>query len=182
MQRISENSKSHLEVFHTQEARSEKLTAPILCTRSNAWLGVGYYFWTDEEFAHNWGKDSKTRTKFYDIYKVLIDEDKVLNATFNEESYFLFLRSIEKARKHLAKSISEDISLINVHRFLSDKIWGKLGIKGIIFDDIPKNVVVKGRIYSDIEPLYYKKRIQIVLFDTKNIITFAQYSMDQECH
>ncbi len=32
-------------MFHTQEKREIALTAPILCVRSDAWLGEAYYFW-----------------------------------------------------------------------------------------------------------------------------------------
>jgi len=170
----------YLEVYHTQESRKSKLTSPIICNRADAWLGVGYYFWMDETFAHNWGNDSKKTTGYYDIYSALIDEEGILNATFDEKEYYFFVKSIEKARKYLAKTLN-GINLQNVHRFLADKVWPHMGIKGIIFDDIPHNAYNHGRIYSDIKPLYYTKRIQIVIFDTKNIVTFVPHLLNEEC-
>jgi hypothetical protein len=181
MHRNSVGSEFYLQVYHTQESRVKRIAGPIICTRDNAWLGVGYYFWIDEEFAHNWGISSKNKTGRYDIYLAEISEDKILNATFNEEEYDFFVRSIEKARKHLAKSF-ENITLKSVHRFLADKIWSKIGIKGIIFDDIPHNALDGSRIYSDIKPLYYKKRIQIVIFDRENIVTFAPHILNVKCN
>lgn len=180
MQRTKIDSKSCLIAYHTQESRARKLTEPIICNLADAWLGVGFYFWIDEEFAHIWGKTSKKRLGRYDIYISNVDENKVLNATFNEEEYLFFVRSIEKARKYLAKSL-EDISLKSVHKFLADKIWSQIGIKGIIFDDIPHNNEEAGRVYSDIKPLYYKKRVQIVIFDKENIITFAPHILNEKC-
>jgi len=141
---------------------------------------MGYYFWVELEFAHNWGSDSKRKTGFYDIYKANIDENKILNASFNEEEYYFFANQIEKARRYLATKTKEDINLRNVNKFLADKVWNKLGIKGIIFDDLPKNS--NSRTYSDITPLFYKKRVQIVLFDNENIINFAPHLLKEKCN
>lgn len=47
------------EMFHTQEKRVERLTQPIRCTRPDAWLGYGYYFWGDLYDAIIWGRQSR---------------------------------------------------------------------------------------------------------------------------
>src|SRR6476660_5845570 len=87
-----------LTVYHTQESRTAPLKQAQLCNRSNAWLGVGYYFWIDDEFAHYWGRDTKKgKSGRYDIYKAEVCEEQILNATFNEKEYYFFVRSIEKA-------------------------------------------------------------------------------------
>ena len=48
-------------MYHTQEKRHERLTAPQLSTWNNAWLGVAYYFWDDEIDAIHWGNKSKKK-------------------------------------------------------------------------------------------------------------------------
>lgn len=49
-------------VYHTVENRGDASTvlrdAPFKCTRLDAWLGSGYYFWESSAFAHKWGCDS----------------------------------------------------------------------------------------------------------------------------
>lgn len=48
----SSNSKNFIVGFHTQEWRPDnELDFPIKANPKNAWLGVGYYFWAEEEFA-----------------------------------------------------------------------------------------------------------------------------------
>jgi len=180
MQRTTIQGVNYLIVYHTQEGRPKKLSEPLICKRTDAWLGVGYYFWIDEESAHNWGSSSKRATGKYDIYIAELTEENILNATFNETEYYFFVKQIELARKNLAKKL-ETITLAKVHRFLADKIWPSLGIKGIIFDDIPHNPTRGNIVYSDIKPLYYKKRIQLVIFDKQNIRTFAKYLLNQQC-
>lgn len=181
---IRENIKGKdlLKVFHTQDSTHTKLSSAKKCNRGDAWLGVGYYFWVDEEFAHFWGKDSKKRYGKYDIYSAHIDEEGFLNATFSEQEYYFFQKSIEKARKHLVKNLSRPVKLGDVHKFLADKVWPSLNIKGIIFDDVPKNAEAKGRIYSDLLPLYYKKRIQVVVFNEGNILNFAPHILNEKCN
>jgi len=73
----------------------------------------------------------------------------------------------------------QDVDLQKVHRFLSDNIWKKMGIEGIIYDDLPSNPRHKGRVYSEIPDLYYKKRIQVVIFDLKNIRDFSIFFEEQ---
>jgi len=160
--------------YHTQEYRhTATLDKPIKAKPEDSWLGVGYYFWLEEEFAHYWGKDKKSKkTGYYDIYKAAIVEEKILNASFDENAYFRFRQIIEETIDHF-QTKGKNVTLLQVHRFLSENIWPKIGITGIIFDDLPQNKETKDRIYSYIEPFYYKKRIQVVVFDLQNISTFV---------
>lgn len=160
--------------YHTQEWRhTGVLSEPIPSTPDKAWLGVGYYFWLEEEFAHHWGIDSKIqRTGHYDVYTASIDETNILNASFNEKVYFKFVEAIEKTLNFF-ESKGRKITLLQVNKFLTDEYWYKKGVKGIIFDDLPHNKPDKGRIYSVLDPFYYKKRIQLVAFDLKIIHNFA---------
>lgn len=172
------------EGYHTQEFRSdeEELEKPIMCNAKNAWLGTGYYFWLDLEYARYWGEDFKKDYKkspgFYSIYKANIDTSNFIDTVFNEEGYNLFKDSIEKAFIELNKQ-KITITLERVNRFLADKIWPELKVSGIIYDDKPTNPSNKDRIYSEIPNLYYKKRIQMVSFDLANIHNFALYLDEQ---
>ncbi|WP_430827306.1 hypothetical protein [Chryseobacterium indologenes] len=164
--------------YHTQEFRcdEEDLESPIICNAANAWLGKGYYFWVEEEYAKYWGEDYKIfypkDPGYYSIYKANLKNDKFLDTVFNEEGYNFFIDSINEAYIELRKR-KNSITLLNVNRFLADNVWNRLGITGIVYDDKPVNKEEKGRNSSMIPPLYYRKRIQIVCFDIKLINNFA---------
>ena len=118
--------------YHTQEYRPVELTHPIICIRTDAWLGVGYYFWTEISFAKYWGKDSKTqKTGSYDIYTALIEESNICNTVFNEKGYFFFKSKIERAIKHFKDLDVKILDLQRINRYLVEQVWKKIGIKGI---------------------------------------------------
>jgi len=165
------NDVTYITGYHTQENRvAGYLAEPVKGKPDDAWLGVGYYFWVDETFAHFWGPDHiKKKADSYEIYKARIDSTNLLNASFDEKEYFFFKSCIEKAIEYF-KSKGHSVSLLKVNRFLSDHYWPQKGITGIIFDDLPHNNPKTGRIHSEIEPFYYNRRIQIVVFDLKTIV------------
>lgn len=171
--------------YHTQEFRSDEqpLENPIICNAKNAWLGIGYYFWLELEYAHYWGEDFKKNyikdPGRYSIYKADLDTTNFIDTVFDEEGYNFFKDSIEDSFEKLAKQ-NKVITLETVNRFLADNIWPSLNICGIIYDDKPNNPVKKrDRIYSQIPDLFYKKRIQVVSFKLENIHNFALYLDEQ---
>jgi hypothetical protein len=174
--------------YHTQEFRVEGvLDEPIECISKDAWLGRGYYFWVELEFAKYWGEDFKMNTGYYDIYKAEIDTTDFLNTVFNEAHYFKFRKWLEKATNHFIQK-NKKVTVKRLHEFLLDNFWHKLGIKGIVYDDMPVNPNHKpNRKYSVVvlseEKLdkffYYKKRIQLVSFSIDNISNFALYLEEQ---
>lgn len=180
MERITFKNKEHIVGYHTQEFRpdSEPLLNPIKCSTKNAWLGIGYYFWTELEFAKFWREDFKNNTGFYDIYKAYLDYENCINSVFDEEGYFFLREKIEETINHF-KSKNVSVALEQVNRFLADNIWEEIGVEGIIYDDKPTNPKKSDRIYSEIPDLYYKKRIQIVLFNLKNIHNFVLFLEEQ---
>ncbi len=171
--------------YHTQEFRpdEEPLESPIKCLAKNAWLGLGYYFWKEVEYAHYWGEDYKKNYKkfpgYYSIYKAEIKIDNFIDTVFNEEGYNFFKENIEKAFAKLKES-KKEITLEIVNRFLKDEVYDKLNVDGIIYDDKPTNPRRKERIYSKIPNLYYKKRIQMVCFNLEIINNFALHLDEQE--
>ena len=53
--------------------------SPILCTDVNAWAGEGHYFWdTDEELAHKWG-----RAHYFGNYVVVRGEAEIDETCFD---------------------------------------------------------------------------------------------------
>lgn len=169
------DNKTYILGYHTQECHGHTLTKPIKCEHKEAWLGVGYYFWVEEEFAHYWGIDEKKDTTgVYEIYSAYVPEENLLNTSFNEEYYFIFQEKINNAIEHLKnKWNTKKIDIRQVHRFLASEVWPLLKIDGILYDDLPHNT--KKRTYSEITPLHYKKRIQIVIFEKENLIDFKLY-------
>lgn len=187
MERININDKEFIVGYHCQEFRVEgELEKPITCSQKNAWLGIGYYFWIDVKFAHFWGVDfKKENTGYYDIYEALLDTEKCLNATFDEKGYYFYKDCVEEAIIFF-KTNNEKVTLDKVNRYLKDKYWNKMGITGIIYDDLPINPYRKPqRQYSEIEInqntfFYYQKRIQIVIFNIENIYHFNLLLEEQE--
>lgn len=180
MERVTIKGKKYLVGYHTQEFRiTQALDEPIRCKLKNAWLGIGFYFWTELEFARYWGVDQKKSTGYYDIYKAILDIDSCINAVFDEEGYFFFRNKIEETIDHFNK-YNESVTLEKVNRFLAENIWPDLGIDGIIYDDKPTNPRKSDRVYSEIPDLYYKKRIQVVLFNLVNISNFELLIEEQK--
>lgn len=163
IEREKDVNKNLIKGYHTQESRADELKEPLKCEEDNAWLGQGYYFWLEEKFAHYWGEDSKDATGEYDIYVTWIEYDNLIDATFDEEGYFFWKERIEQTIDKL-EELGFDLDLKKVHEFLSENVWSKYGIKGIIFDDLPHNPRGKARTYSEIPPLYYEKRLQLVIY------------------
>lgn len=181
MERETINGKSFIIGYHTQEyrAQSNPLKKPIKCVGNNAWLGIGYYFWTELEFAKYWGEDFKSNnTGYYDIYKASLNCENCINAVFDEDGYFFFRDKIEETIDHFSKN-TLNVTLEQIHCFLSENIWPSLNVEGIIYDDKPINPKKSDRIYSEIPDLYYKKRIQIVLFNLINIRIFELFLEEQ---
>lgn len=180
MERVDYKGKTYLKGYHTQEWRQTAvLEEPKLCELKNAWLGIGYYFWTELEFAKYWGEDYKKATGYYDIYTALLNVDHCINAVFDEEGYFFLRSKIEETINHFIKN-NQPVTLERVNRFLAENIWPDLGVSGIIYDDKPVNPRKSDRVYSEIPDLYYKKRIQVVLFNLRNIFNFDLFLEEQE--
>jgi hypothetical protein len=155
--------------YHTQEERGKTLTEPLLCTKDNAWLGEGYYYWTDAEFAIIWGRDNKKRTGTFVIYSSLIESDNFFNTVFNEEDYNQWIGYVEKLAKSVVRKFGVKPKLKEVSHFISELFKKK--VDGIMFQDVPENDDL-----TYISDFFYRKRIQIVIYNLKTVKNFIFYN------
>ena len=159
-------------MFHTQEKREKRLSAPVKCIKENAWMGVAWYFWYDSEEAFFWGLNSKRRTGYFEIYSADIDCENVLDTVFNEDHYQFWKKQIEKAQTAFIKSgINPTLKILNDY-FLDKKIWAS--ISGIMFQDISNR---EG--YYITEGFQYKKRVQLAVYKSEIIANFALHNEGQ---
>jgi len=163
--------------YHTLEHRNEILKHPVKCVRDDARLGFAYYFWIEEDFAHFWGQIKQTD---YDVYTATLNIKNCLNTVFNEEHYLFFRIVIKEAIQQFKKRGVSSVTLEMVNIFLAKNFWQKYGIECIIYDDKPTNKPKKNLIYSEIPDLYYNKRIQVAVFDAKDIQNFKLYLENQK--
>ena len=162
-------------MYHTQEKRRTKLTSPIMCINDNAWLGEGYYFWNDILDAIFWGHESKKRTGYFEIYNAEIDCENILDTVFNEEHYNFWVKQIEKAAKHFIKTADVKPTIKEINEYFTEVSKWTNKFNGILFQDLPysKDLLVQN--------LYYRKRIQMVVFNLDIIRNFAFHS-DMKCN
>jgi hypothetical protein len=155
------------EMYHTQEKREMALTEPIICVRSDAWLGEAYYFWYDIIDAKEWGHNSKRKTGAFDVYKSDIGSENILDTVFNEDHYLFWLGEIEKVSKFLTKKTKRKPSLKEINQYFKERAtWDE--VDGIMFQDIPKSETK-----SLVREFYYRKRIQLAVYNVKIINTFV---------
>lgn len=159
-------------MYHTQEKWLNRLINPIICTNPTAWLGNGYYFWDDEIDAVKWGNTSKTNTGRYEIYRADIDCEDILDTVFNEEHYRFWFKQIEKAAKSISKKTGLIASKREINQYFLDKAsWSE--VTGIMFQDIPKGAELL------VQSFYYRKRIQLVVYNPIIIANFALHLEDK---
>lgn len=161
-------------MYHTQECRRKQLSAPIICNRTDAWLGDGYYFWNDEVDAIHWGSKSKNRTGRYQIYKADIDCEDVLDTVFNESHYKFWVKQIEKAASHITKKTGQIATLREINQYISEKAaWSEVAT-GILFQDLPYSIDLLVANFN------YRKRIQLAVFKLEIINNFALH-LEMDC-
>lgn len=161
-------------LLHTQEKRATNLSAPVECIHEDAWLGRGWYFWFDVDDAHNWGRQFKRATGYYQIYSARVATDKVFDTVFNEKQYLFWLETIELVLNQLAKNPTK-VTLQDLNEFLADDhFYDDVDI--VMFQDISpkqKNVIGGG-------VFHYKKRIQIAVFKLSVVSDFKLY-LENRC-
>jgi hypothetical protein len=164
-----------LEVFHTQELRSIELRFPILAEGNEQWLGDGYYFWQEYDFADWWGRKKKcsftNTSRQYSIFKCVLsfDEDEFIDTVFNEKDYDNFVMTIQKFAKKYSAKFKKKPTLEEFNDFIIDfKVWSQ--IKIIRFQDVPES-----NEHVEVTGFYYKKRIQIRVNNPEIITKFTHF-------
>ncbi len=155
-----------MKLYHTNEHREKE--GVIEAKGFKQWLGDGFYFWQDYEFAKEWAIVKNYQN--YDIYSVDVEltENNMIDTVFNEEDYYNFVEKLELFADKYFKLKNRKPDLEEFNNFIKDnKIWGD--IKAIRFQDLPTN---NNKDYLKINNFYYKKRIQIVLYDAKKIKSY----------
>ncbi|MCC6684954.1 MAG: hypothetical protein IT247_07785 [Bacteroidia bacterium] len=169
-----ENKPNTRKMFHTQERREIRLYAPKKCFKDDAWLGEGWYFWHDILDAHKWGNDFKRKRRYYEVYSANIDCTNVLDTVFDETSYNFWIRQIEKIALKFIKDTNEKPTKKELHNYFKEKgIWDS--IDGILFQDVPENNDL-----VRVKDFFYRKRIQLVVYNSKIISNFA-FESEQKC-
>jgi len=155
-------------LYQTLEKRKDKAISAGYCKRPNAWLGNGYYFWYNEDDSIKWGQESSYyKAGYFEVYKAEIYFDNILNTVFDEEAYNFFLKITEMAAKYFIKKIDIRPTIKQINDYFKEKGIFK-DIDGILFQDIPTS-----KTYTLVENLYYKKRIQLVVYNKDIILTFT---------
>lgn len=164
-----------IDCFHTPHFSDPPHKFPVLADGYENWIGDGYYFWQDEQFAKWWGQNKKcggsNLARRYIIYKTQLtfEEDDFIDTVFNEDDYYQFVDKIEEFAKQYQKKLKKIPDLKEFNEFIEAfNIW--TSIKVIRFQDLPaqdEHIQVKG--------FYYKKRIQIRVNDPTIITNFAVY-------
>lgn len=145
-------------MYHTQEKRRFRLSGPAICSRNDAWLGSGYYFWDEETDAVSWGYNSKKRTGAFEIYKANIETDNFLNTVFNEEHYNFYRSQIDKVGERIWKKTGIKATVEDVCEYINEKAKWTEELDGIIFQDLPTGDSILINKYP------YRKRIQAVVY------------------
>jgi len=158
-------------MYHTQGYRKPFLTGPLICTRDNAWLGDGYYFWYSEEDALEWGGHAKRKYPGYVVYTAKIICDDILDTVFNEDHYKFWLKSIDKISDSIYKNTGKRPHIKELNQYLKERAtWNS--VSGIMFQDVPKTL-------SKVISFYYRKRIQLVAFDLEIVKNFTYHYDDK---
>ncbi|NJN78817.1 MAG: hypothetical protein HC803_11260 [Saprospiraceae bacterium] len=162
-------------IYHTQEHRENFLTLPKKCLREDAWLGDAYYFWYSELDADKWGETSKRTTGEFEVYESEADCENILDTVFNEEHYLFWLKQIEKVALKIIKKTGKKPTIKEINDYFKDKgEWNE--VTGIMFQDLPlkanESLVAPIKYRNKNIPFYYRKRIQLAIYDLKIIQNF----------
>lgn len=153
-------------MFHTQENRHTLLAGPILCRRSDAWLGHAYYFWWDEIDATKWGENSKGGS--YQIYTANIESDRVLDAVFNQQEYEFFIAALNRVAREFVEKTGRRPSKNYLCDYLNRRAKWRKELDVILANDNPSG-------YDELLPIPSRKRIQAAVYNNDCIKGFKLY-------
>lgn len=116
-----------LEIFQTLEHRGNRneveAHGPFSCTKKNAWLGYGYYFWDSSiDNAHSWGYGFKKKGKDYYITSCKADLDNSNCFNLLEPKYKNYFNQIVDEMCKGYNKKSSEIIVLDVVEFLRTKV------------------------------------------------------------
>lgn len=144
---------------------------PFICTRADAWLGTGHYFWdTNLEWAISWGENSYKRNgKEYVIGRCQLDLSKsCFDLVGNVEHQMELQEVIDVLRSSGKLGATEDVLMPNLIQYL--KLKGIFFYKAIRCNDNHDKVV---QIYFKSKRKEYmviNQRVQVCVIDKKEVI------------
>lgn len=157
--------------YQTLENRNNKEVVesegPFECTRSNAWLGNGYYFWdTEIDWAHDWGKKGYKGSYFIGECQLSLSKcfDLVGNMAHLKdfrEVYDVVLNS------HLGKD-PKNLIVPNIIALLKKKT--NFSYTSIRAEDVPKGTNSAYYRQNRDELMYLNKRSQICVIDKNQVL------------
>ena len=156
---------------------------PFICTRANAWLGHGYYFWEqDLERAHDWGRIAYSKS--YMICQADLNLPKILDLLGNiaHRKYFKELISYLQSNFDAFKGESKNIAIGHAIHFLR-KINSRPKYKGVFdYDSVrAEDFPQKGSnklpfAYGRPETFDLNSRVQICVFN-KDLGNISHYKL-----
>lgn len=127
-----------------------ELNGPFKCTRADAWLGAGYYFWdTFIDNAHFWGDKAYLQNgKYYIIAlsKIELPGSKALNLLAPGD-LLRFKSWIDSYKRSYPESVATTSRVI---RYIEERCGGKLPFQAIIADF--KDSIIDKRFSNRINP------------------------------
>ncbi len=159
--------------YHTLEDRDNadevEANGPFMCTRENAWLGDGYYFWdSDPDLAHEWGRVGyQLRRKQYMICQgEILNDDFLFDLVGWIPHQKTFLAMMDLLQDHLPAGAEP--KMVDVLDFLRSN------------DAFPYNAIRAADIHSQSREVKFggkrgeyailNQRTQICLLNKKNLI------------
>jgi hypothetical protein len=157
--------------YQTLEDRNNRdeveTEGPFICTRTDAWLGTGYYFWdSDIHWAHDWGKKSRKR---YLICGAQIDiDDNTLDLIGNIAQKLEFAEIMKALKEKDAENEDYVVTVPKVLEYM--KKFQNFKYNSIRAADYPKasETITFGGRYG--EYMYLYERVQVCLINKNNLI------------
>lgn len=147
-----------------------EMEGPYKCTRSNAWLGHGYYFWdTNMKWAIEWGKNSYEKiTKDFVIGQCRVDlSTNCFDLLGSVADQLAFEEAINALKESGKLNPNPRLLVPNIIQFMKNA--GIFNYKSIRSYDIP-NPVFKVLYRKGSEYLILNQRVQICVIKKENVL------------
>lgn len=125
--------------FKSNDCKNDLITrVPFLCDpRRIQWLGVGYYFWTDDvHYAHEWGESGYRGKYSINRFSITMKRSKLLDLVGSVSDQLSFKAFIESLLSKLEQAVNSGDNLSSARKHeLQDKLKQvKRGVISTIID------------------------------------------------